>query len=132
MVPKRQFKIVIDDGVQETLFQFVGEFARKHRFKVFCETFRSAPSAPAVFWTLERFEGMIVFQNSIVGEEPDPEYPGLTLDRHSQTEFSAMFYRSMFGYDNKELEQLISLFGTELLAIDGVGAFYDQFPRTGQ
>jgi len=131
-VPERQYRITIEEGARDALLQFVSAFAEKHSFSIVRESMRSAPSAPSVMWVLEQFKGMIVFQNKIVGEEPDPQYPDLTLRRHSQTDFRAWFYRSMFGYSDQELDRLISAFGSELAAVDGVIEFVDQFPRAAR
>lgn len=129
LAPDRQYRLVIEERAHDALLRFVEAFARRHDFSVFRTAHRSAPSAPSIFWTLEQRAGMIVFQNIIVGEEPDPANPDNGLDRHSRTEFSTMFYRSMFGYSDEELEQLIASFGSELTAVDGLLEFVDQFPR---
>jgi|GEM_PF-3316658 len=131
-LPERQFKITIDEGARDALLRFVGEFADRQGFTVYRDALRSAPSAPSVFWTLEHLKGMIVFQNRIDGDEPDPELPSLRLNRHSQTDFRAWFYRSMFGYSEDELEHMVALFGAEVSAVGGVREFVDQFPRATQ
>ncbi|HYD87881.1 MAG TPA: hypothetical protein VEA80_10425 [Vitreimonas sp.] len=129
LTPERQFKVTIDEGAREALLRFIGEFANEQGFTVYRDALRSASSAPSVLWTLEQFKGMIVFQNTIEGQEPDPEFPGQMLNRHSQTDFRAWFYRSMFGYSEDELTQMISRFGAEVSAVSGVREFVDQFPR---
>lgn len=130
LIPKRQFQIVIEEHAHESLLLAVEEFADQEGFETVRENYRSAHSAPAIFWILERLEGMIVFQNKIAGEEPDPSHPQRVLYRHSRTEFSAMFYRSVVGYDDHQIANLVSLFGLKLSTIDGLLVFQDAFPRT--
>ncbi|PZO49279.1 MAG: hypothetical protein DCF16_14830 [Alphaproteobacteria bacterium] len=125
----RQYGIVIDDSAHDTLLRAVARFADTRGFNLVVEQHRSAPSAPSIFWVLERLEGMIVFQNKMVGDEPDPSNPEQTLDRHSRTEFSAMFYRSVVGYSERQIEDLVSEFGAALSEVEGLLTFENQFPR---
>jgi hypothetical protein len=129
LIPKHQYRIVIDGYATEALLQAVAQFADTRGFRLVTETYRSAPSAPSIFWILERLEGMVVFQNKIVGEEPDPSNAELTLNQHSRTEFSAMFYRSVVGYNEEQLLELVREFGSSLSAVEGLLTFEDQFPR---
>jgi|CXWL01.1.fsa_nt_gi hypothetical protein len=129
LIPKRQFKIVIEERAHDSLLLAVQEFAEHRAFGMVQESYRSALTAPAIFWILERLEGMIVFQNKIVGQEPDPQDSQRVLYRHSKTEFSAMFYRSVVGYSDEQIENLISLFGHRLSAVEGFLEFVDAFPR---
>jgi hypothetical protein len=129
MIPRRQFNILIEEHAHDSLLVAVQEFAASSRFNIVKETYRSAQSAPAIFWILERVEGMIVFQNKVVGEESDPLREQSRLYRYSRTEFSAMFYRSIVGYTDEQIEELIAALDQKLATIEGLLEFADSFPR---
>jgi hypothetical protein len=128
-IPKRQCNVVTDESARESLTRAIAAFADSQGFNLVIEPHRSAPSAPSIFWVLERFEGMIIFQSKIVGNEPDPSNPEWILDRHSHTEFSAMFYRSIMGYSDEHLERLVGEFRAALSTVEGLLTFEEQFRR---